>query len=138
MFLADNNPGKPTKVVVAVAHHISWATARTGPSKHVGGLMGTVDVVVVPAWYTTSHGPRPGPAHQIFIGWAAARPDPSKFQRTGRGPAQPITFSNFHGPARPITCSKVSARPGTALHNIQIDPARPGPDEKPMTSPGIY
>ena len=34
-------------VVVAVVHHISWATARAGLSKHVGGLMGTVDVVVV-------------------------------------------------------------------------------------------
>ena len=33
--------------VVAVVHHISWATARAGPSKHVGGLMCTVDIVVV-------------------------------------------------------------------------------------------
>ena len=32
-------------------------------------------------------GPRPGPARQIFRGWAAARPDPSIFQRMGRGPA---------------------------------------------------
>ena len=29
----------------------------------------------------------------------------------GRGPAQPITFSKFHGPARPIIFSEVSARP---------------------------
>ena len=35
--------------MVAVVHHISWAAALTGPSKHVGGLIGTVDVVVVVA-----------------------------------------------------------------------------------------
>ena len=40
----------PKKViVVAVVHHISWTTARAGPSKHKGGLMGTVDVAVVAA-----------------------------------------------------------------------------------------
>ena len=48
--MADNDPGTRGKVVVvAVVHHISWATARAGPSKHVGGLMGTVDVAVVVA-----------------------------------------------------------------------------------------
>ena len=48
LFLADNDPGTPKKVVVVAAvHHISWATARAGPSKHAGGLMGTVDVVVI-------------------------------------------------------------------------------------------
>ena len=159
-FLADNDPGTPKKVaVVAVVHHISWATTRASPSKHVGGLMGKVDVVVVVAvvhhisWAAvragplkhmdrlmgrverpmlsepTSHGPRPGPAHQISRGWAAARPGPSKFQRMGHGPARPITFSIFHGPARPgpsifpksrpgparaITFSKVSTRSGPA------------------------
>ena len=46
--LEDNDPGTPEKVVVvAVVHHISWTKARAGPSKHVGGLMGTVDVTVV-------------------------------------------------------------------------------------------
>ena len=46
--MADNDLGTPEKVVVvAVVNHISWATARVGPSKHVGGLMGTVDVVAV-------------------------------------------------------------------------------------------
>ena len=55
--MADSDPGTPEKVVVvAVVHHISWATARAGPSKHVaragpskhvGGLMGTVDVIAV-------------------------------------------------------------------------------------------
>ena len=67
MFLADNNPGKPTKVVVAVAHHISWATARTGPSKHVGVLMGMVGVVVVVIVAVVHH-----------ISWAAVRAGPSK------------------------------------------------------------
>ena len=48
LFVADNDPGTPEKVgVVAVVHHISWATARAGQSKHVGGLMGTADVIVV-------------------------------------------------------------------------------------------
>ena len=48
LFFADNDPGTPEKiVVVAAVHHISWATARAGPSKHVGGLIGTVDVIVV-------------------------------------------------------------------------------------------
>ena len=46
--MADNDPAAPkTLVVVVVVHHISWATARAGPSKRVGGLMGTVDIVVV-------------------------------------------------------------------------------------------
>ena len=58
-----------------------------------------------------SHGPRPGP---------------SIFQRMGRGSTQPITFPN------------VLARPGPANHNFQIAPARPGPDKRPMTSPGTY
>ena len=37
----------------------------------------------------TSHGPRPGPAHQNFREWAAARPSPSHFQifTAGPGPA---------------------------------------------------
>ena len=43
-----------------MGHH-----ARAGPSKHVGGLMGTVDVVVVVA--VVHH-----------ISWAALRADPSK------------------------------------------------------------
>ena len=43
----DNDPDTKKVVAVAVIHHISWATARAGPSKHAGGLMGTVDVVVV-------------------------------------------------------------------------------------------
>ena len=66
----------------------------------------------------TSHGPRPGPAHQISRGWAAARPGLSKFRRMGRGLTQPITFSNFHGPDRPGPSIFQKSRPG---------PARPGP-----------
>ena len=50
--MTDSDPGTLEKVaVVAVVHHISWATARGGPSTHVGGLMGTVDVVVVAVQY---------------------------------------------------------------------------------------
>ena len=70
-------------------------------------------------------GPRPGPARRIFRGWAAARPGPSNFQRMGRGPAQPITFSKIHGPARPIIFPKVSARPGPA-HHMAARPMRHG------------
>ena len=68
----------------------------------------------------TSHGPRPGLAHHIF---EVSRP----------------------WPARPINFSKFSDRPGPAHHifeilvpahrNFQIGPARPGPDQQPMTSP---
>ena len=62
----------------------------------------------------TSHGPRPGPDHQVSRGWAAARPGPSKVQRMGRGPTQPIHFSNFHGPARPGQSNFQKPRPGPA------------------------
>ena len=66
----------------------------------------------------------------------------------GRGPARPIKISedgpwldpahhiiNFsrHGPARPIFKSL-----GPARHIFQICPARPGPDKRPMASPGIF
>ena len=64
--MEDNDPDTPKKVVVvAVVHHISSATARAGPSKHVGSLMGAVDVVVAVAV-----------VHQIS--WAALRAGPSK------------------------------------------------------------
>ena len=87
----------------------------------------------------TSHWPRPDPAYQISRGWAAARRGPSNFQRMGRGPTQPVTFSNFPGPARPFNFSKVSARSGPAHHTLKsLGPARPGPDKRPMTSPGKY
>ena len=86
----------------------------------------------------TSHGPRPGPAHQFSRGWAAARPGPSNFQRVGRGPTQPITFSNFHGPARPGPSNFQKSRPGPAHHIFKsFGSARPGPDKRPMTSPVV-
>ena len=81
----------------------------------------------------TSHGPRPGPTHQISRGWAAARPGssnfqedgprpgPSKLQRMGRSPSHFQFFTARPGLTRPIKSSKVSARPG--------------PDKRPMTSP---
>ena len=67
-----------------------------------------------PAIKFSPYGPRPGPAHQFFIWWAAARPGPSNFQRMGRGPAQPITFSKIHGPARPGQRHSQFFRPGPA------------------------
>ena len=42
-------------------------------------------------------GPRPSPAHQIFIGWATARPGLSILLRMGHGPAGP---SHFQTPGR--------------------------------------
>ena len=139
-------------VVVAAAHHVSWA-AVAGPSKHIGRLMCRAER---PTWSPHLNGrgaawpikfqedePRPGLAHRIFRGWAAARPDPSNFQGMGRGPRPDPAhhISNFSraGPAhqsfkslgsagpsrsRPITFSKVSARPGTITRSA---PARPGP-----------
>ena len=99
-------------------------TARAGPSKHVGGLMGTVDVVVAVA---VVHHAWPGPSIFGRMGRGPARA--IKFQRMGPGPARPIKTSEDRprpdpahhifkfsrpGPARPMNFSKVSARPGPA------------------------
>ena len=75
------------------------------------------------------HRPRSGPAHQICILWATARPGPSFFQRIGHGPARPINFSE-DGP-RPSPTHHVfkifgPARLGTSRFKI-LGPARPGP-----------
>ena len=44
LFLADNDPSTPKKVVVGpVVHHISWAAVRAGPPKHMGRLMGRAE-----------------------------------------------------------------------------------------------
>ena len=80
-------------------------------------------------------GPRPGPAHQNFRGWAAARPSPSDFQISTARPGLAHQIFRSLGPARPITFPNVSVRPGQARRNFQIGPARPGPDKRPMTSP---
>ena len=57
-----------------------------------------------PAWPVkfSENWPRPGPAHHIFRGWAAARPSPSHFQQI---PARP-------GPAHQVFKSLGPARPG--------------------------
>ena len=65
-FRRITSQAHPKVVVVAVIHHISRATGRAGPSKHVDGLMGTVDVVVVVA--VVHH-----------ISWAAVPAGPSKY-----------------------------------------------------------
>ena len=69
-------------------------------------------------------GPRPGLAHQISEGRAAARPGRSKFQRMGRRPTQPIIFSIFHGPAHQFFRT--------------LGPARSGPDKRHMTNPVFF
>ena len=84
-------------VVVAVVHHTSLVAVRAGPSKHMGRLMGRTERPIEsphlmgrgPARPTKfrEDGPRPGPAHQILRGWAAARPGPSNFQKSRPGPA---------------------------------------------------
>ena len=57
-------------------------------------------------------GPRPGPAHQTILWWAAARPGPKILQNMGRGSA------------RPIRCWEDGPRPGPAHHIFQN--SRPG------------
>ena len=81
----------------------------------------------------TSHGPRPGPAYQISRGWAATRPGPSIFQFFTARPGPSDFQKSRPGPAHHIFKSL-----GPARHNFQIDPARHGPDKRPMTSPGYY
>ena len=77
----------------------------------------------------TSHGPRPGPAHQIFRAWVAARPGPPDFHLMGRGPARPIKFSEHGlrpGPAHQIFRAWAAARPGPLIfRNSRPGPARP-------------
>ena len=67
LFLADNDPGTPEQVVVVAAvHHIAWATARAGRSKHASGMLGTVDVVVVGVvHHISSVAVRAGPSNNM-------------------------------------------------------------------------
>ena len=86
----------------------------------------------------TSHGQRPGPAHQISSRWAAARLGPSNFHMMGRGPARPIKFSD-DGP-RPGLHHQIShdgPQPGPA-HQIfrTLGPAQPGPPNFQNSRPG--
>ena len=119
-------------VVVALVHHISSVTIRAGPSKLVGGLVGTVDVVVDvldAALHHNIHRQQSRPARQktrlaaslarrsgpysAHISWAAARPGPSNVPMMGRGSARPNTVSE-DGP-----------RPGPGHHLFSF--SRPGP-----------
>ena len=73
-------------------------------------------------------GPRPDPAHQIFIRWVPARPGPPNCHRMGRGPARPINFVEdgpWPGPAHQKF--RGGARPGPARHFFSEDGLRPGP-----------
>ena len=149
--MADNDPAHPKLVVVAVVHHISWATARAGPSKHVGCLMATVDVVVAVVHYI-SWAARSGPARQntwdaswagrsgpyrAHILWAAARSGPSIFERMDRGPARPINFSedgSQHDPAHQNFRGWAAARPKPS--QFQFFTARPITFSKVSARPG--
>ena len=119
-------------VLVAVVHHISWATARAGPSKHVGGLphggrrssssSGTHLMGSGPGRPVKTHGPPHGPGGAAHIDptchgpWTGpAHQISSIFQRTGRVPTRHHIFKfSRPGPAQPINFSNVSARPGPA------------------------
>ena len=162
LFLTDNDPGTPQETVVCssstshlMAHGPGRPVKTRGRPYWHGGrrrssssstphLMGSGPGRPVKTYRPphgpggaahiepTSHGPRPGPVHQISRGWAAARPGPSNFQSMGCGPARPIKMSedgprpdpahhifksSWPGPARPIRFSNVSARPGPAQTN---------------------
>lgn len=68
------HPNKVVVVPILVVHHIAWSTAGAGPSKHVGGPMGTVDSIVVVAVVHNISGAsiRGGPSKRMdrFIGRA--------------------------------------------------------------------
>ena len=81
----------------------------------------------------TSHGPRPGAAHQISRGWAAARPGPSYFQFFTARPGRAHQFFKSPGPAHHIFKSLGPTRPGPSQFSD-----RPGPDKLPMASPEKY
>ena len=93
---------------------LSWADAG-GPARGWAGL-GRPARPDPPIFYMmgrgparpakfSEDGPRPGPAHQFFRGWATDRPSPSRFQTfTARpGLADHFLFQSPPGRARPIT-----------------------------------
>ena len=112
--LMGSSPGRPVKT--------------HGPPHGPGGA---ADIEL------TSHGPRPGLAHQISRGWGAARSGPSIFQRMGLGPARPIKISE-DGP-RPDPAHHIFnfSRPGPAHQLVKsLGPARPGPSHFQKSRPG--
>ena len=142
--MADNGPSTPNKlVVVPVVHHISWATARAGPFKHVGGLLGPVDVLVIVAevHHISRAAVRAGPSkHTGFVMCRAERPM-KNLHLMGHGPARPIKFREDGprpGPAHHICRRWAAARPDpskfqwtgrdpTQPINVSFFTARPGP-----------
>ena len=89
-------PGRPARS----GHQflILWAAAWPGPSNF--NLVGRGPARPVEF---SEDGPRPGPAHQIFRGWAAARPSPSHSQKFTARPGRSFSPKSRPGPARPIT-----------------------------------
>ena len=115
--LMGHGPGCPVKICGRPHGHGGRRTSSSSSTPHLmGGGPGRPVKTHGPPHgpggaariEPTSHGPWPGPAHQISRGWAAARPGPSIFQGMGRGPARPIK-SPQDGP-----------RPGPALSLIHI------------------
>ena len=70
-----------------------------------------------------SDGPRLGPAHHIFRGWAAARPGPSNSNFSRPGPVHDILY--FSGPAWPMTFAARSMRYGLYMGLPAIPVGRP-------------
>ena len=77
-------------------------------------------------WYTSTHGP--ARENRWAASWAGWRGQYSKSPKLkGRGPALPMTFSNYPGPARPMTFSNYSVRSGPARPITIFRSAQPGP-----------
>ena len=69
----------------------------------------------ISTYFRACHGPTPWASPSVLMWWAAARPDPSIFQGMGRGPAQPIHFSEdgpWPGPRHIFPAIPDPARPG--------------------------
>ena len=128
-------PGRPVKTRgplhgLCRAAHIKPTPhgPRPGPAHQIFYMMGRGPARPIKL---LDDGPRPGPAHQVSTRWAAARPGPSNFFNSRPGPARPTKFSKFSarpGPAHQFFQTLGSARP--SLSHFQV--FRPGP-ARPIT-----
>ena len=134
----DNDPDTPQKVViVAVVHHISWATARAKthwrPHGHGGRSSSSSSTP-----HLTGNDPGRPVKHMGRLMGRAVRPIQSP-HLMGRGPARPIKFredgpSNFErmgrGPTQPTHFRILTARSGRVHHFFKsLGQARPGPSQ---------
>ena len=131
---------------LAVTHHISWAAARDGdgPSKHVGRVMGTADVVGGTAISgTTPHVMCNGPARPVKTRGPLHGPGgEAHIEPTSHGPRPGPAHHFFRGwgAARPSPprFQFLTARPGLAHLIFQtLVPARPIKSLKFLARPGL-